>query len=81
MRYLDEDNTWKGIMWLIVGAPLTICFFIGFMEYTFYLKQERDYKYQKESCEAFKKQHPEEEVFYGREVGCKVKRNEYWMSL
>lgn len=77
----EQDNTWKGITWLVVGTILSICFFIGFMEYTFYLKRERDYNYQKESCEAFKKQHPEAEVFYGREVGCKVKRNDYWMSL
>mgnify|MGYP003495405843 FL=1 len=77
----ELDDTWKGILWLTVGIMLSVCLFIVFMEYTFYLKRERDYNYQKESCEAFKKQHPEEEVFYGREVGCKVKRNEYWMSL
>lgn len=77
----DEDNTWKGITWLVVGTILLICFLIGFMEYTFYLKRERDYNHQKESCEAFKKQHPEEEVFHGREVGCKVKHNGYWSRL
>lgn len=77
----EEDNTWKEIMWIVLGALLTIVLFIGFMEYTFYLKRERGYNYQQQSCEAFKKENPTEKVFYGREVGCRIKRGDYWYSL
>ena len=77
----EQDNTWKGIVARTLTAVAIACLPIAGMEYMFYLKKERDYNYQKESCEAFKKQHPEEEVFFGREVGCKVKHNGYWSRL
>ncbi len=75
------DSTNKFILSAVLTGVLLAGALIGSMEYSFYLKKERDYNYQQQSCEAFKKENPSEKVFYGREVGCRVKRGDWWYSL
>ncbi len=76
-----NENPWSWVLSTVAVGLLIVIVMIGGMEYSFYLKRERDYNYQQQSCEAFKKENPTEKVFYGREVGCRVKRGDWWYSL
>jgi Tfp pilus assembly protein PilO len=75
------DNPNKFVLSVVLTVVLLAIILIGIIEYSFYLKRERDYNYQQRSCEAFKRENPSEKVFYGREVGCRVKRGDWWYSL
>ena len=76
-----NENPWSWVLSTVAVGLLIVIVMIGGMEYSFYLKRERDYNYQQQSCEAFKKENPTEKVFYGREDGCRVKRGDWWYSL
>ena len=70
-----------GIVSLVVFIVVMVVVMISSLEYMSYLKREREHKTQEQSCMQFKKEHPEEKVFYGRGVGCRVLRSGYLGTL
>lgn len=49
-----NENPWSWVLSTVAVGLLIVIVMIGGMEYSFYLKRERDYNYQQQSCEAFK---------------------------